>query len=83
MCDDPKDFAVHGFGIALYFVLVKFVIYMSLILVIPCGFILILYMQGSTDIKEYERVAGFDYNRTKANQYSIGIGNRFFALIYF
>ncbi len=81
LCADPKDFAIHGFGITLYFIMVKFLIYLSFVLLCACTLVLLIYcngetggnqlQQGNSGIRTDNRVAGIDYYSAQANQWSI------------
>ena len=82
ICDDPKLFAIHGFGISLYFSLVKYLIYISCLLLIACGAILLMYCNGgiyennlfnqNEEINMESRIAGDMYYQTYTTRWSIG-----------
>eukprot|EP00826_Nyctotherus_ovalis_P041054 TRINITY_DN4095_c0_g1_i9.p1 TRINITY_DN4095_c0_g1~~TRINITY_DN4095_c0_g1_i9.p1 ORF type:complete len:874 (+),score=261.88 TRINITY_DN4095_c0_g1_i9:376-2997(+) len=82
LCDPSKDFANHGFGITLYFAMMKHMIYLSGIIFVWCVVMFIIYLNGgiteghltnsNDDIETGERVAGKYYYDSFANKLSLG-----------
>eukprot|EP00826_Nyctotherus_ovalis_P064033 TRINITY_DN9389_c0_g1_i3.p1 TRINITY_DN9389_c0_g1~~TRINITY_DN9389_c0_g1_i3.p1 ORF type:complete len:832 (-),score=219.91 TRINITY_DN9389_c0_g1_i3:124-2619(-) len=81
ICDDPRTFAAHGFGISLYYILMRYLLYICGILLFWCAALMVMYVNGGvteltigkdTEIQEEERVAFPNYGKTLANEWSIG-----------
>jgi len=81
ICDDPKRFAGHGFGISLYYMMMRYLLYICGVLFLLCGGLMVMYVNGGisewtigTDIEvpEEDRVAYPNYEETFANAWSIG-----------
>jgi len=80
--DSSKDFAIHGFGISLYFAMLKYLIYLSCILCVGCIVIFIIYLNGGVteghlnnfneNLETAKRVAGKHYYDSFANKLSLG-----------
>eukprot|EP00826_Nyctotherus_ovalis_P064034 TRINITY_DN9389_c0_g1_i5.p1 TRINITY_DN9389_c0_g1~~TRINITY_DN9389_c0_g1_i5.p1 ORF type:complete len:836 (-),score=227.73 TRINITY_DN9389_c0_g1_i5:82-2589(-) len=79
--DDPKVFAVHGFGISLYFALMRYLLYICGILFVLCAVLMFIYINGGVSeltinedgvIADEERVAYPNYEESFANKWSIG-----------
>ena len=80
--EDTSKFAIHGFGISLYFAMSRYIIYICLILLLGCAGIGFMYYNGgvneltfndpNTLIKDEERIASIDYRDSFLNQLSIG-----------
>ena len=86
--NDPADkFAVHGFGIALYFSFIKFMTVFMLLLSGLCIGILYVFVDGGiTQSVDYDnfnstanaRIAGDTYNDALFGDWSLGGGNLIF-----
>jgi len=78
--EDTNNFAIHGFGISLYFAMMRYLIYISLFLLLVSISALIIYFNGG--ISEFhlgrdgilveDRVGEDDYSATYANKFSFG-----------
>ena len=82
LSESPNEYASHGFGITLYFAMMKSLIYMCCILCLCSLIMFIIYLNGgpaggsfsssNENIKAVERVAGRHYYDSFTNRISLG-----------
>jgi hypothetical protein len=76
--EDTNNFAIHGFGVSLYFAMMRYLVYISLFMLLISASALIIYFNGgitecylgSDDIQSKGRVADKSYNDTFVNKFS-------------
>lgn len=80
LCDKTKSFGMHGFGISLYFTMVKHMLRILAFVFVGCLAVFLIYLNGGIsewkmfdlDFETWERIAGEDYDDVFFNKYSLG-----------
>ena len=84
--EDTDNFAIHGFGISLYFSMMRYLMYICLSLAAFAIVIILIFYSPLLSVEPEERIAGEDYEKTFVNSLSIGSvrnENDFFQLLLF